>query len=143
MMEPISTAAVAAAITSIVVKAAEKLGDKLFDTATDAAADETTGLARRLISRLLHRGQGASTQESTQVALRDALDGVVVSPQDTDAQASVRITVRRLLEQDPQLLDDVRALLPASATASGARSVAVGGDNPGTIITGDSNTVQR
>ncbi len=51
--------------------------------------------------------------------------------------------IRKLLSEDPELAADVRTMLDqarssgATVTASGERSVAVGGDNSGAIATGD------
>jgi hypothetical protein len=149
-VEPLTAIAAATAATNLIVKAAQTLGEKLLDKATDAAGDEGVSLARRLLDRLLHRASTTGDDakaERTQGALREALDELASSPADEDAAAAIRMTIRRRLEQDPQLLAEVRDLLAtpqAAATAApGARSVAIGGDNSGVVVTGDSNTVQR
>ena len=66
-------------------------------------------------------------------------------PDDDDALASLRLQLRKLLEQDQGLADDLariwqeaQAANVVQVTASGERSVAVAGDVTGsTIVTGD------
>jgi len=83
-------------------------------------------------------------------AALDAVQEVAAHPQDEDAQAALRLQLRRLLSEDPALADEVARWLatdrpPASVVvASGDRSVAIGGNASGaTIITGDRNRLEE
>ena len=89
-----------------------------------------------------------STPESTavQVAARD----VVQRPDDLDAAAALRLQLRKLLEADPRLAEELAGLVEEGrragvlTVAAGARSVAVGGDmSDSVIVTGDDSTVRR
>ena len=67
------------------------------------------------------------------------------APDDEDAVAALRLQLRKLLEEDTRLAGDLAAIWQKAeaanvvqVTASGERSVAVGGDVTGsTIVTGD------
>jgi hypothetical protein len=139
-VEPVTmtVAALAAAVTHLVVKAAGAFGEKVFEQVTDAAAEDTAGLGRRLLGRLI---RGRATAEESAVAT--AAQDVVAAPDDADAEAALRLKVRRLLESEPDVVAEVRELLrsaPSTATASalaiGERAAAVTG-NQNTVITGD------
>jgi hypothetical protein len=78
-------------------------------------------------------------------AAQEAAEEVAARPDDDDALAALRLQLRKLLEEDQQLASDLtriweeaQAANVVHVTASGERSVAVGGDVSGsTIITGD------
>ena len=81
-------------------------------------------------------------------AAREAAQDAADRPDDQDAQAALRVQLRKLLADDSALAEEVTRLLqenrPAGAVtnvaASGAGAVAVGRDVPGgTIVTGDRN----
>lgn len=108
-------------------------GAGVLSRVEDAAADVTVGLGRRLLHRVWHRS-----------ARPDALQGAVAelaeAPGDPDALAGLRLQVRKVLVQDPALVAEIAGMLPArgvAVTASGERSVAIGGNNSGSISTGD------
>jgi hypothetical protein len=106
----------------------------------DAAAEATVRLGQRILARILHRA-----------AQRPALEGAVVdlaeNTGDADALAALRLQVRKALIQEPELLRELTGIVPsarsapATATASGPRSVAVAGDNSGPITTGDNSSI--
>ncbi len=69
--------------------------------------------------------------------------------EDPDAQAALRLQLKKLLSEEPALAEEVARLWEqvqaagVTATAGGDRSVAIGGSVTGsTIVTGDRNTVQ-
>ncbi|MBS2966686.1 hypothetical protein KGA66_26855, partial [Actinocrinis puniceicyclus] len=98
-----------------------------------AAADATVGLGRRLLHLVWRR---AKQPEAVAAAVAELAE----APADPDALAGLRLQVRKVLTQDPQLLAEIAGLLAAGGvvvTASGERSVAIGGDNSGSISTGD------
>ncbi|WP_219825969.1 hypothetical protein [Nonomuraea typhae] len=101
----------------------------------EAAAQSTVGLGTRILQRLFGRGDAAS---------QAAIGELAEHPGDADYVAALRLVIRRALEAEPALAAEIRAMLPVgpSVSASGARSVAVGGSNSGLIITGDDARVE-
>ena len=98
-----------------------------------AAADATVGLGRRLLHLVWHRSKQPE-------AVAAAVAELAQAPADPDALAGLRLQVRKALAQDPQLLAEIAGLLPTHSTvvtASGERSVAIGGDNSGIVSTGE------
>jgi hypothetical protein len=115
-----------------------KAGEKVVAKAADAASDEAFEYAKALWERLK---PGVEAKPAAQ----EAVDEVAGRPDDEDALAAMRLQLRKLLEADTQLEGDVAAIWRQAeaanvvqVTASGERSVAVGGDVTGsTIVTGD------
>ena len=112
-------------------KAAEEIGENLGKDAWEKA--------KTLWEKL--RGKERVVQ-----AAQDLAD----APNDPDAQAALRLQLRRTLEADPALAAEVARLWDeaqaagVTVVASGDRSVAIGGSVSGsTIITGDQNEVER
>ena len=86
--------------------------------------------------------------EANPAALEAAQD-VAQTPEDQDAQATFRQQLKKLLTEDQSLAEEVSRWLEQgkaagiTITASGERSVAIGGDAKGsTIVTGDRNKVK-
>jgi hypothetical protein len=83
-------------------------------------------------------------------AAQEAVKDAAVAPQDEDAQAALRLQLRKILAEDEALAAEVARLWEeakaagVTVIASGERSVAIGGDVSGsTIVVGDQNTVQH
>ena len=83
---------------------------------------------------------------SAQDAARDVAD----TPEDPDARAALRLQLRKLLAADPPLAAELAKVWEqtqprgTSVTASGERSVAIGGSaTDSTIVTGDHNQIDR
>jgi hypothetical protein len=79
-------------------------------------------------------------------AAQEAAQEVARNPQDTDAQAALRLQLKKILTEDQALARELVPLVQSlqqtriSVIASGDRSVATGGSISGsTIITGDVN----
>ncbi len=114
--------------------AAGELGKKL-------SADSWEGL-KKLAGRIQQKA-------AAKPALHEALTDAQANPQDEDALAALRLQLKKLLQEDPGLLAEAQRLLApiqtsgtTVVTASGERSVAIGGDVSGSvIITGDQHTV--
>lgn len=108
--------------------AAGELGKKL-------SADSWDGL-KRLAEKI---------QQKAKPALQEALTDAANAPTDEDALAALRLQLKKLLAEDPDLAAEAARLLagmqPGSAViAGGNRSVAIGGNASGNvIITGDNN----
>ncbi|MFE0424937.1 hypothetical protein [Streptomyces sp. NPDC058953] len=124
-LAPYVTAAVTAYGTAVVTRT------------TDLAADSTVSLGQRVVQRLWSR-------EDSRAGLEQAIEEVAENPQDEDAQAALRIQVRRILREDAELAAELAQVVPATRnlTASGDGAVAVE-VNHGIISTGEGATIQR
>src|SRR5205823_3182670 len=118
------------------VKAGENLGTR----AAEQLQDQGWDLASKLWARL---GSKVEARPAAQEAAKD----VAAAPSDEDARAAFRVQLRKLLADDPELQQELTALLKAAPSSSvtnvnvsGDRSVGIGRDmRGGTIITGDQN----
>ncbi|HLZ27038.1 MAG TPA: hypothetical protein VKV73_06935 [Chloroflexota bacterium] len=117
------------------LKAGEDLGARAAQQMEDTGWD----LASRLWGRL-------GAQVDARPSAREAATDLAAQPTDDDAQAALRVQIKKLLADEPQLQHELEALLntaqgsgsTTTVTASGDRSVAIGHDVRGsTIITGD------
>jgi hypothetical protein len=117
-----------------------KAGEGLGNRAAEQLEDQGGKLAASVWARL-------SGKLAAKPAAQEAATDLAAQPADEDARAALRIQLRKLLADDPDLQRDLAAVLHAAesagtttitVTASGERSVAIGGDARGnTIITGD------
>jgi thioredoxin-like negative regulator of GroEL len=114
-------------------RVAEEVGDELGEHGGE--------IARALWQRL---GPRIEAKPASQEAVQDA----AANPKDADAQAALRVQIRKLLTEDTALATELTELLnkerPAGSvttvTASGTGSIAAGRDiQAGTIVTGDNN----
>ncbi|HXV95190.1 MAG TPA: hypothetical protein VD695_01470 [Gaiellaceae bacterium] len=121
-----------------------KAGEKAVEKAADAVSDEAFTYARALWEKL-------KPGVDAKPAAKEAAEEVAARPEDEDALAALRLQLRKLLEDDTRLKADLagiweqaRAANVVQVTASGERSVAVGGDVTGaTIVTGDQAPPER
>lgn len=107
----------------------------ILGAVTKGALEE---LGAKIFSRLSNR----------KPALDEAAKDLAKHPDDTDAEAALRYQVRKLLEEDHSLAEELRNLLAQGQKqgvfAEGERSVAVGGNVSGsTIVTGDAEVTQE
>lgn len=77
----------------------------------------------------------------------EAAREVAKAPDDGDAQAALRLQLRKLLTEEPALATELEQLFEqarrSGAVTAAQRGVAIGGDASGnTIVTGDSNTIR-
>lgn len=97
-------ASLAAEMTPYVSAAVGAYGGAVLAKARDEAADATVGLGRRLLQRIFGtRGEGEP--------LPDPLGTLAADPNDADALAAVRLTIRQALADDPALLAEVQSML--------------------------------
>jgi hypothetical protein len=117
------------------VKAGEGLGGRAAHEIEDKGWD----LASKLWSRL---GAKVDAKPAAQEAAAD----LATQPEDEDAQAALRIQLKKLLAEDPSLHQEIEAMLAEAHTSggtvtvsvTGTRNVGVGRDvRNSTIITGD------
>jgi hypothetical protein len=116
-----------------------KMGEKAAEEAGEKIGGATWEWGKGLWSKL-------RAKVEAKPAAIEAAQEVAKNPDDVDAQAALRLQLRKLLEGDATLAEEVYQLVEkaqaagVTVTASGDRSVAVGRDVKGsTIITGDSN----
>jgi len=119
-----------------------KAGEKAAEETGKAVAGQSLEWGKSLWSKL------KSKVEAKPDAL-EAAQEIAQSPEDQDAQAALRRHLRKLLTEDQSLAEEVSRWLEQgkaagiTVTASGERSVAIGGDVKGsTIVTGDGNMVK-
>ncbi|SED33718.1 hypothetical protein SAMN05428945_4600 [Streptomyces sp. 2224.1] len=123
--------------------AAAAYGVSVLTRTQDAAANATVRLGQRLIHRLLHHDADTAPDSAP---VRTAVVRLAEAGADPEMlalhRAELRLALRTALTEAPGLAAELSALLPAPPPppvvhAEGERSVAVGGDNSGTISTGD------
>lgn len=114
-----------------------KAGERAAEKAGEQLASGALGLARSIWSRL----QGHPDVEK-------AAQDLASMPNDPDAQAALRLQLKKLLTEDPTLAQELAQLWEqaprqvCTVIAQGERSVAIGGSASGNIIiTGDRNRV--
>lgn len=120
------------AAVSAIGAAAGAYGQAVLTAAEDEAASGTVRLGQRLLALIRRR---AGNRGQVEAAVLDA----AAHQGDPDFQAGLRAQVRKALETDPDLAEELAVLLADGgvATAAGDRSVAVE-LNYGIISTGDS-----
>lgn len=118
-------------------------GEGLTTRAAQQIEDSGWDLANKVWGRL-----GSKLQ--ARPAAREAAADVAAQPADEDAQAALRVQLRKLLADEPDLQRELAGLLKetggsattttTTVTVSGNRGVGIGRDVGGsTIITGDQN----
>ena len=116
-----------------------KAGDKAVEETGKLVADQSWEWGKSLWTKL-------KPKVEAKPAAFEAAQDVAQEPEDQYAQAAFRQQLKKLLTEDQSLAEEVSRWLEQgkaagiSVTASGDRSVAIGGDARGnTIITGDQN----
>ena len=119
-----------------------KAGEKAAEETGKAVAGQSWEWTKSLWTKLKPK------VEAKPAALEAAQD-VAHAPEDEDLQAALRVQLKKLLTEDQSLAEEVSRWLDQGkaagiiVTASGERSVAIGGDIKGsTIVTGDRNKVK-
>jgi hypothetical protein len=121
---------------AVVGAAVAAYGAGVLSKAEDAAADATVSLGQRILARIRRQSR---QPEALDIAVAD----LAQDSGDPDTVAALRLQIRKVLVADPDLVAELSQLLSSGAhtTASGPRSVAIGGDNHGAISTGDGSPV--
>ena len=118
--------------------------------AGEKAAEET---GKKAVDQSLEWGKSLWTKLKPKVeakpAALEAAQDVAHAPEDEELRVALRVQLRKLLTEDQSLAEEVSHLLEQGkaagnvVTASGERSVAIGGHVKGsTIVTGDRNKVK-
>jgi hypothetical protein len=119
-----------------------KAGEKAAEETGKAVAGQSWEWVQSLWAKLKPK------VDAKPIALEAAQD-VAQMPNNADAQGALRLQLYKLLTEDQSLAEEVSRWLEQgkaagiTVTASGERSVAIGGDVKGsTIVTGDQNKVK-
>ena len=126
----------------VVTAAVSAYGAAVLTRAQDAAADATVGVGQRILQAVWRRGDEAGRAE-----LESVVDEAVDERDDLYTTAVLVRLLKRALQDDRELQEELTALLPVPAagtvtiTASGERSIAA--QRIGTAITGDGHTPPR
>ncbi|MFG3272985.1 hypothetical protein [Streptomyces luteogriseus] len=126
----------------VVTAAVSAYGVAVLTRAQDVAADATVGLGQRILQAVWRREDQAGRAE-----LERVVDEAAEEQDDAYTTAVLSRLLRRALQSDPELRQELSALLPAPAagavniTASGTRAIA--GQRIGTAITGDGHLPPR
>jgi hypothetical protein len=139
------TGALASSVTTALVPLLPyllKAGEKAAEETGKTVAGQSWEWAKSLWTKLKPK------VEAKESALEAAQD-VAQSPEDEDAQAALRVQLKKLLTEDQSLAEEVSQWLEQGKAAginvfaAGDRSVAIGGNvNSSTIVTGDQNKVK-
>ncbi|HEV2638995.1 MAG TPA: hypothetical protein VGX23_27875 [Actinocrinis sp.] len=123
-------------VVPVIGAAVGAYGAGVLTRVEQGAADATVGLGQKVLARLLHH-------TARPASLEEAVVDLAAHGQDPDALAALRLQVRKILADSPEVVKELAGMLPPgpSATASGVRSVAVAGPNTAPITTGDRSPV--
>jgi len=143
-MEPISIAAATAVAMRYVIPAIRELGVQVLEKSTDAVGDSVVGFGQRVLHLLLG-GRTRGDQPILEAAVERRVVAVAQNPGQSKASDQLEGVIEDLLAADPVLLTALSELLgraPAESAGPTDRSVHVGRDNTGPIVTGDGNIVR-
>lgn len=120
-----------------------KLGDKAAEEAAKKVGGDAWEHAKALWAKIWPKVEATP-------AAKEAVDDARSMPDDGDAQAALRLQIKKLLARDPELARDIEGLFEegrragVSVVVSGERAVGIGGDmSGGTISTGDNPKPQQ
>ena len=120
-----------------------KMGEKAAEEMGENLGAEAWEKAKVLWSKLRPKVEAKP-------AAQEAAQDVATNPKDEDAQADLRLQLKKLLAEDKTLAEEVARLWEeirvtgVTANASGDRPVAIGGNaSDSAITTGDRNVVQQ
>ena len=120
-----------------------KAGEKAVEEVGKKIGGETMDYAKALWAKLRPKAEAKP-------ALLEAVNDAAAAPKDEDAQAQLRIQLKKLLADDAEFATELKDILGKAKQAGvninviGDRNVAIGGNVSGsTIITGDQNDERR
>ncbi|KRV50891.1 hypothetical protein AQ490_13135 [Wenjunlia vitaminophila] len=129
----VDAVALSGEITPVVTAAVAAYGAAVLTRVQDTTADATVSLGQRVLRRITGR-------PGEQPGVEDAVADLADDPDDPDAQAALRMQVRKALLADDALAEDIARLVAGApgvtVTASGDRSVAAQTIH-GNVSTGD------
>lgn len=150
-MEPLTAVAAAGLVVKYVLPAIKALGERVLDGSGAAAGDAAAAYGKRLLGALLHReDRRGGADEATgrvgvlQDGVRRRVRAMATGRDEAKTAAQLEAAIEDLLDAEPEVFDAVVTLLrdsPPDAHRAASRSVTVGGDNSGSIVTGDGNAI--
>jgi hypothetical protein len=150
MVDPLTAAATAGVVMTYVLPAIRDLGERVLEASEDAVSNAVVGFGKRLLRALVGRRSPADQAGPEVVALRKGIERRVLvlvrDPAQQKAASQLEGAIEDLLMADSGLLASITALLetaPQATARQGDRSSYIGGDNSGTVITGDGNAVRH
>ncbi len=146
-MDPTMAAALAAQVVLVLTPALVKMAGAAAAPAVTSGEELAQALGQSagkhvaaLFNAITHKFKGHP-------AAAEAVDDLAKAPQDEDAQAALRLQLKKALEADESFRQEVRTLLEqaqaesakggTTVVASGKGAVAAGHDIKGTVFTGD------
>jgi len=125
-------AQVTAEMVPYVTTALSAYGGAVLSKAEDSAADATVGFGRKLLQRIFGRKNDGDS-------VPPVLAKVIANPADPDYLGALRATIREALENEPQMLAEVREILAQAkptVTAGPQRARADNGGIAQNIVAG-------
>lgn len=123
------------------VKAGENVAEEAGKKLGEQAGGGAWGAAKALWAKLRPHVEAKSVAQ-------EAVQEVATNPKDEDAQAALRLQLKKIFNEDESLAQEVFKIqneakkAGVNVAALGNRSVAIGGDVSGTtIVTGDKNKI--
>ena len=134
----------AQSVVAIILPLVPRLLGKAADKAAESVGAELGKVALGRASEVWTR----LVQSDHDGKLIDSANEVAASPNDPDAEAALRLRIRRLLEQDEALRADLAVMAPAAASgntaiASGDAAVAIGGAANQAFITTSAAPIRK
>jgi hypothetical protein len=149
-MEPLTVAAAAGLVMKYLVPAIKDLGHEVLDSAEDSAGDEVVGFGKRLLHLLLDRQVQSGRVNPEFAVLESGIERRVRTLVENPAQDKAAIQLEGIIEElltvNPALLSAITELVtraPKAGPSQDDRSVNIGRDNLGTVVSGDRNTVMN
>lgn len=131
-------AEVSATVVPYIATAITAYGHAVLTRVEDAAADSIVGMGQRIIQRVVRRGRN---QAEVETAVSDLAD----HPDDPDLQATLRVQIKKALQDDPDLKRELQELVSGrsdSIHSIGERSIAAKSID-GIANTGNDVTINR
>jgi hypothetical protein len=99
------------AVTAYGGRVLDKIEEITVGRTGEAATDAAVSLGGRLLGRLIGRA-------GTRPAVEEAVADLAADPDDADAQAALRVQVKKLLAADEQFAEEIREMLASAGTGS-------------------------
>ncbi len=146
-MDPSTVQALATSVIATLTPALVQLVTTAAKPISTASGDLGKALGQSAGEHIAALMNALTRKFKGRAAAEEAVDDFAKNPSDQDAQAALRLQLKKALESDAAFLNELNELLQraqesaqkpaAGVIASGDRSVATGRDVKGTIVTGD------
>lgn len=119
-MEPVIVSVVATGVVKLISAALAKIGQNLLDKSGDKVADAISTVVGEQAGTLFKK---VFVKANEKTAAAEALTDIIAEPKNEDAQAALRIQLQKLMQADPQFVQEVHNLLEAAKPAAQAAGV--------------------